>query len=196
MPSDFKADKHRSTLLVLYIPSGDRFGKTLPKKEQDRWVRRALRVLGETMGGATAFPRGLGVWRDDAQGEKECAQRDVRHVAKRHGVHRSTRSSRASKKEPALSKRQKVARREFARRAGRKWLEVDRRPVRAIKIRDAPVPLNALEVRVTLAHERVVRERDLRLGVAPHEPTCALREVEPTTGRVAVHQEKPDASWT
>src|SRR5205823_6623682 len=34
---------------------------------QDRWVRKALTVLGENMGGATAFPRGLGVWRDEEQ---------------------------------------------------------------------------------------------------------------------------------
>ena len=27
-------------------------------------------MLGQKMGGATAFPRGLGVWRDDAQGGK------------------------------------------------------------------------------------------------------------------------------
>jgi hypothetical protein len=65
--ADLKADKKQSTLLVLFIPSANRFGKSLSKKEQDRWVRRALQVLGEMMGGATAFPRGLGVWRDNAQ---------------------------------------------------------------------------------------------------------------------------------
>jgi hypothetical protein len=64
---DLDADKKQSTLLVLFIPSANRFGKSFSKKEQDRWVRRALQVLGEAMGGATAFPRGLGVWRDDAQ---------------------------------------------------------------------------------------------------------------------------------
>ncbi len=30
----------------------------------------ALKVLGECFGGATAFPQGKGVWRDDAQGGK------------------------------------------------------------------------------------------------------------------------------
>ena len=54
------AGKQESTLLVLYIPSADRAGKSLGKKEQDRWVRKALQVLGKQMGGATAFPRGLG----------------------------------------------------------------------------------------------------------------------------------------
>jgi hypothetical protein len=64
---DFNADKQQSTLLVLFIPSADRFGESLGKKEQSRWVRNALLVLGQRMGGATAFPRGLGVWRDDAR---------------------------------------------------------------------------------------------------------------------------------
>jgi len=64
----FQTSKQQSTLLVLYIPSADRKGKALTQRVQDRWVRRALEVLGMHMGGATAFPRGLGVWRDDAQG--------------------------------------------------------------------------------------------------------------------------------
>src|SRR5438105_8494263 len=67
---DLKADKRQSTLLVLFIPSADRYGKSLGKKEQHRWVRGALKLLGKEMGGATAFPRGMGVWRDDAQGGK------------------------------------------------------------------------------------------------------------------------------
>ena len=67
---DLRADKRQSTLLVLFIPSADRYGKSIGKKEQQRWVRGALKVLGDKMGGATAFPRGLGVWRDDAQGGK------------------------------------------------------------------------------------------------------------------------------
>jgi hypothetical protein len=67
---ELDASKKHSTLLVLYIPSADRFGKSLGTKQQDRWVRKALKVLGQKMGGATAFPRGLGVWRDDAQGGK------------------------------------------------------------------------------------------------------------------------------
>jgi hypothetical protein len=64
------AGKKESTLLVLYIPSADRKSKSLGKKEQDRWVRQTLQVLGKQMGGATVFPRGLGVWRDDAQAGK------------------------------------------------------------------------------------------------------------------------------
>jgi hypothetical protein len=37
---------------------------------QNFWVDESLRMLGELFGGATAFPQGRGVWRDDAQGGK------------------------------------------------------------------------------------------------------------------------------
>jgi hypothetical protein len=57
-----------ASLLVLLIPSADRHGKSLGAKEQTRWVRKALKMLGESFSGGTAFPRGWGVWRDDAQG--------------------------------------------------------------------------------------------------------------------------------
>jgi len=59
------ASKSASTLLVLFVPSHDRGGGPI---DQEYWVGEALRVLGELFGGATAFPRGRGVWRDDAQG--------------------------------------------------------------------------------------------------------------------------------
>ncbi len=59
------ASKSASTLLVLFIPSVDRNGKSI---QQARWVEEALRVLGELFGGATAFPKGRGVWRDDERG--------------------------------------------------------------------------------------------------------------------------------
>lgn len=72
-----EASKTESTLLVLYIPSATRTGRSLGRDVQDRWVRRALKVLGMNMGGATAFPRGLGVWRDDAQGGKLVWDRPV-----------------------------------------------------------------------------------------------------------------------
>jgi hypothetical protein len=65
--SRLRATKSQSTLLVLYIPSANRDGKALGRRTQERWVRKALKVLGTHMGGATAFPRGLGVWRDDAR---------------------------------------------------------------------------------------------------------------------------------
>ena len=33
--------------------------------DQDRWVREALEMFGRIFGGATAYPRAKGVWRDD-----------------------------------------------------------------------------------------------------------------------------------
>jgi hypothetical protein len=63
----FQPGKTQATLLVLFIPSADRSGAPLGKKEQKRWVRKSMKLLGEKLGGATAFPRGWGVWRDDSQ---------------------------------------------------------------------------------------------------------------------------------
>jgi hypothetical protein len=60
----FGASKAASTLLVLFIPSKDRTDEAI---DQGYWVEEALRVLGTLFGGATAFPQGKGVWRDDAQ---------------------------------------------------------------------------------------------------------------------------------
>jgi hypothetical protein len=59
------ASKCASTLLVLFIPSHDRTGQAI---DQAFWVNQALSVLGALFGGATAFPQGKGVWRNDAQG--------------------------------------------------------------------------------------------------------------------------------
>ena len=77
LAESFHADKNEATLLVLFIPSADREGDALGKKEQKRWVRKALKLLGETLGGATAFPRGWGVWRDDARGGRLVWDRPV-----------------------------------------------------------------------------------------------------------------------
>lgn len=63
--SQLGASKAAACLLVLFIPSRDRFEKPI---EQDYWVEEALETLGRLFGGATAFPQGRGVWRDDAQG--------------------------------------------------------------------------------------------------------------------------------
>ena len=62
-----EASKAASTLLVLFIPSKDRTNKPI---DQEYRVGEALRVLGTLFGGATAFPQGKGVWRDDAQAGK------------------------------------------------------------------------------------------------------------------------------
>jgi hypothetical protein len=56
-----------SLLFLLFIPSKDRGDKPI---DQPFWVDAALKVLGTLFGGATAFPQGRGIWRDDAQGGK------------------------------------------------------------------------------------------------------------------------------
>lgn len=61
----FDAVKSEGAVLVLFIPSVDRFGKPM---DQEYWVTQALRTLGTLFGGATAFPQGRGVWRDDERG--------------------------------------------------------------------------------------------------------------------------------
>jgi hypothetical protein len=60
-----QADKRESTLLVLFIPSRDRHERPI---DQEQWVTAALELLGRQFGGATAFPQGRGVWRDDRRG--------------------------------------------------------------------------------------------------------------------------------
>jgi hypothetical protein len=61
------ATKGAATLLVLFIPSRDRSDEPI---DQDYWVDETLKSLGTLFGGATAYPKGKGVWRDDAQGGK------------------------------------------------------------------------------------------------------------------------------
>jgi len=53
-------------LVVLFIPSVERDGRTAV--DQDQWLRDALEVFGRVFGGATAYPRAKGVWRDDERG--------------------------------------------------------------------------------------------------------------------------------
>ncbi len=78
---DWRADKTASTLLVWFIPSHDRF--EAPIANQGLWVTEALRVLGETLGGATAFPQGRGVWR--SEGEPKMAK-NIDRLAKAFGA--------------------------------------------------------------------------------------------------------------
>ncbi|MGH7961191.1 MAG: hypothetical protein ACRERD_05100 [Candidatus Binatia bacterium] len=56
----------KTVLVVLFVPNVERDGAT--PIDQDSWVERALEVFGRLYGGATAFPRARGVWRDDAMG--------------------------------------------------------------------------------------------------------------------------------
>ena len=52
-------------IIVLFVPSKDRDGCDL---DHDFWVTKALETLGTLFRGATAYPRGRGVWRDDERG--------------------------------------------------------------------------------------------------------------------------------
>jgi len=36
--------------------------------DQDRWVDASLAMFGRVFGGATAYPKAKGIWRDDEQG--------------------------------------------------------------------------------------------------------------------------------
>jgi len=47
----------------MFVPSVERDGTT--SIDQPYWVRAALQTFGRVFGGATAFPRAQGVWRDD-----------------------------------------------------------------------------------------------------------------------------------
>jgi hypothetical protein len=51
--------------VTLFVPSVDR--DSLPI-DQDYWRSQALETFGKLFRGATAFPPGRGVWRDDARG--------------------------------------------------------------------------------------------------------------------------------
>jgi hypothetical protein len=56
--------EQKSVLVVLFVPGLERDGKT--PVDQERWVKESLEFFGRTFGGATAYPRGRGVWRDDS----------------------------------------------------------------------------------------------------------------------------------
>jgi hypothetical protein len=54
-----------STQITLFVPSVDRFGAPIDQKSLED---EALSVFGTLFRGATAFPSGRGVWRDDERG--------------------------------------------------------------------------------------------------------------------------------
>jgi len=56
----------KRVLIVLFIPSVERDGITAV--DQQRWEKEAVETLGRVCGGATAYPRARGIWRDDEQG--------------------------------------------------------------------------------------------------------------------------------
>jgi hypothetical protein len=54
-----------ASLIVTFVPSRDRDGHPI---DQEYWVDEVLTTLGRLFRGATAYPRGRGVWRDDECG--------------------------------------------------------------------------------------------------------------------------------
>src|SRR5258708_36322343 len=56
----------KRVLVVLFVPSVERDG-TMPI-DQPRWVDSALEMFGRVFGGATAYPKAKGIWRDDERG--------------------------------------------------------------------------------------------------------------------------------
>jgi hypothetical protein len=56
----------KRVLLVLFVPSVERDGTTTI--DQDHWVQESLTMFGSLFGGATAYPKAKGVWRDDERG--------------------------------------------------------------------------------------------------------------------------------
>lgn len=56
----------KSVLVVLFVPSVERDGTTAI--DQNHWVDAALEMFGRVFGGATAYPKAKGIWRDDDRG--------------------------------------------------------------------------------------------------------------------------------
>jgi len=56
----------KRVLVVLFVPSVERDGTTAI--DQPHWVDSALEMFGRVFGGATAYPKAKGIWRDDERG--------------------------------------------------------------------------------------------------------------------------------
>ena len=56
----------KRVLTVLFVPSVQRDGVTPVRQEW--WRDAALELFGRVFGGATAYPRATGIWRDDERG--------------------------------------------------------------------------------------------------------------------------------
>ena len=50
----------------MFVPSVERDGRTAI--DQDHWVDATLEMFGRVFGGATAYPKAKGIWRDDERG--------------------------------------------------------------------------------------------------------------------------------
>jgi len=60
------AGGRKRVLVVLFVLSVERDGVTAI--DQAHWVDAALETFGRVFGGATAYPKAKGVWRDDERG--------------------------------------------------------------------------------------------------------------------------------
>jgi hypothetical protein len=56
----------KQILVVLFVPSMERDGET--PIDQERWLDLSLEMFGRVFGGATAYPKAKGIWRDDERG--------------------------------------------------------------------------------------------------------------------------------
>lgn len=56
----------KRVLVVLFVPSVERDGKTAV--DQPHLVDSALEMFGRVFGGATAYPKAKGIWRDEERG--------------------------------------------------------------------------------------------------------------------------------
>ncbi len=56
----------KRVLVVMFVPSVERDGAT--PIDQPYWVGAALNMFGRVFGGATAYPKASGIWRDDERG--------------------------------------------------------------------------------------------------------------------------------
>lgn len=54
-----------ASLIVIFVPCRDRNRQPI---NQESWVDEILTTLARLFRGATAYPRGRGVWRDDERG--------------------------------------------------------------------------------------------------------------------------------
>ena len=66
MADTFLAAGRKRVLTVLFVPSVERDGVT--PVDQEQWTDAVLTLFGRVFGGATAYPRAKGIWRDDERG--------------------------------------------------------------------------------------------------------------------------------
>jgi hypothetical protein len=59
------SEGRKRVLVVLFVPSVGRDGMTAI--DQSRWVDAALEMFCRVFGGATAYPKAKGIWRDDGR---------------------------------------------------------------------------------------------------------------------------------